>query len=390
MARGRVVLREHLGVIAQDVGELALERLCDARVDLLLRALEHRRVRRVADERVLEEVRRRLGPPLAVDELRGHQAIEVLLELVGFERGDRADQVEPELPADRRADLRGLLRAAQSIEAGRQRVEQRRRDGHVREGHGEVVTAVVLDERAHLDHREDQLLDEERDAVGPVGDGFEHLRRQGPPERDPRRQLFHVAAAEAPELELHHLRPRERRSELRARREDGEHPRGAHLADELGEQLQRAVVRPVQVLYEEDERLFLGHREEERQDRVARHLAEALRRDVERRPRFLARGERQRDERGEDRDRLVELELVAREEPLEPLHPLFGRRVLVGIERSLDEVDDTWGGAPCWRDRARAPALQPAMLLLGQRLPVELRARAGLLPIPASPVMSTA
>ena len=80
--------------------------------------------------------------------------------------GDRGEQRVGELAAERGADLRDLLDRGEAVEAGEQRVVQRRRDRERRQRTGQLVMVAGVGQEPELEHRLGQLLDEQRHAVG--------------------------------------------------------------------------------------------------------------------------------------------------------------------------------------------------------------------------------
>ena len=172
------MVREKLGLCLRVLGKLLLQRLRDAGVELLAAGLEQRAVGGVLDQRVLEAVGRIGRGAAAEDQLGGDQLVERGLQLRLRPVGDRGEQRVGELAADRGADLRDLLHRREAVEAGQQRVVQRRRDRERRQRAGQLVVVARVREQARFEHRLGQLLDEQRHAVGLGHDLRRDLVRQ--------------------------------------------------------------------------------------------------------------------------------------------------------------------------------------------------------------------
>ena len=276
--RARGLLRELLGRRALELGEeldgpievvranldelLARslgEPLREARVVLRTRELRHARVRDLADQGVLEAVRRLARDRrarLAEQELALQEVVEqgLVLRDVGREVLERA---LPEDPPDDRAALEQRLRIGREVvDAGRDERLQR-----VRDTIGRAVAGAALDEHA------DRLLDEQRVPLGAV-------------ERFLRKRLGSLSGG-ARELaeqlldELGALLLRER-LELDRRRahapaaptrscveqlgsgEAEDQDRRPHPVGDVLDEVEQWRLGPVDVLEEEDERLDVG------------------------------------------------------------------------------------------------------------------------------------
>ena len=149
----REVVGYDLGRGRRHFREARLERLSGARVQHLPPSAQQAAVRRVAHQRVLEQV----AVAAAREHQLGHgQLRQGLVQRRLRQVGDRRQQPAAELAPDHRGGLRHVLHVGQPVEAGHERVVQRARD---RERRG-----VGLGE-AGLQHRLGQLLDEQRHAV---------------------------------------------------------------------------------------------------------------------------------------------------------------------------------------------------------------------------------
>jgi hypothetical protein len=142
------------------VWELLFERLRNPGMQLLALRLEQRLVGRVLDQGVLEAVGRLGWDAAAEYQLGCDQLIEGGLQFRVRAVGHRSEQRMGELAADRGADLRDLLDRGEAVEAGEQRVVERRGDRECRQGTIESVVVPGVSQKARLEHRLGQLLDE--------------------------------------------------------------------------------------------------------------------------------------------------------------------------------------------------------------------------------------
>ena len=237
------VPRDDLGLGPDALGEAFLQHLGDARVQLLARALEQRLVRRLLDQRMLEDVGGRGRLPAREEDFGIDQARQPVAQGGLVEPRHRREQRIPELPSQHRRPLRHLLRRREPIEPRHQTVGEAGRDGR------------HAARRPGLRRRLGQLLDVERHAVGA---GDQDIERGGGQLRTHERcdHVVRLALGEPGELhggQIGMRRPGRR--ELRARRGEEQHPRRRALRDHVPQQLQRRGVAPLQVLDEHDQRL---------------------------------------------------------------------------------------------------------------------------------------
>ena len=100
-----------------------------------------------------------------------------------------------------------------------------------------------------LQHRLGQLLDEQRDSVGPRGDLGQHLGRQAPATGQARDDRLGGAAAEAVEREPRHVRvPAEGRLVVRPAGQQQQCPRARDPVEGLAEKLEGGGIDPVRIL----------------------------------------------------------------------------------------------------------------------------------------------
>ena len=116
------MMGDDLGLARRDLRPQPLDRLRDARMQLLTGRFEQGGVGRVADERVLEAVRMMRRRPTSLDESRQAQLAERRGQLRLGASGDRPDHVLIELPTDTGGDLRYLARRSQTVETRHQRI----------------------------------------------------------------------------------------------------------------------------------------------------------------------------------------------------------------------------------------------------------------------------
>ena len=129
-------------------------------------ALQQRIVCGVPHEGVTERVDGVGGDPAHRHDLGVDDPIEMAPEEIGVESGHGAEQGVGELPAHDRRHLCQLLRGPERVEPGHQRVVQ---------GHGNIEVLPSL----RIDDGLGELLGEQRDAVGALGEEIEERRRRG-------------------------------------------------------------------------------------------------------------------------------------------------------------------------------------------------------------------
>ena len=167
-----------------------------------------------------------------------------------------SDRARPEhLADDGRVLQQALLRVGQPVEAGGDDALKRLRER-------ELVRRALL--RVELD----ELLRVERIAAGPLEQGLLRVgREQGSREQAPD-QLCRLLVGERGERECRRVElaaapARSAFEELRPRRRDDEQRNVRHPVDELVEEVEEALVGPVDVLDDDDERPLLGEPFEE-------------------------------------------------------------------------------------------------------------------------------
>ena len=155
--------RNHFGLGQGAARELSDHHARDDRVVALARAAQQRLVRRVANQRVLEAVRRAARMGLRQHESGGDHARELVLDecfvLLTEATLHLQQQVIFELSTDRRAELGHAFGRTESIQACHQRVGESCRNGH----------------RTQLGDQSGQLFEIERHAVG-FAEHTRHLR----------------------------------------------------------------------------------------------------------------------------------------------------------------------------------------------------------------------
>lgn len=241
-------------------GRLAVllpQRVRDRVMQLAAPALQQRIVRGVPHEGVAERVDGVGGDPAHRHDLGVDDAIEMAPEEIGVESGHGAEQGVGELPAHDRRHLRQLLRGPERVEPGHQRVVQR---------HGNIEVLPSL----RVDDGPGELLGEQRDAVGALGEEIEERRRRG------RRTLGRRVAARAlgrdqgddtaglcrgqalqRQLEVVGTRA-PRRLKFPPRRAENEQRDRRSLVGEDIQQLRCRRIHPLEVLEHEDDRLLAG------------------------------------------------------------------------------------------------------------------------------------
>ena len=165
-ARGREVMRQHLGFGGLDVREARLDHAGDLTVQLLPAALEQRVVGRVLYQRVLEGVNRIRRRAATEGQSGRGQLRESVVELGLRHRRDRGDQLVAEFASNRRPDLGDLLHRHEPIQPRHQRVSQRGRNGDRASEASILVVIAGLLQLARFENGLGQLLDKQRHTVG--------------------------------------------------------------------------------------------------------------------------------------------------------------------------------------------------------------------------------
>ena len=315
--RARIVMRDQLGLSADDVGVAGFEKLRDLAVIVLARASQQRLVRSVLHQRVLEDVARTRPAPALVEQLGVDEAVEAVLQLALLQRPDRLQHLVREFAPEDRAELCDLADRRESIEPRHQHVLQRRRDGHVRERPHERVAPFALLDEARVEHALRELLDVERHAVRLLGDEVDHFGRHrlAAGERDDQR--LDVGAFEPVQRDERHMRAhRPRRRELGPVRHDVQHGGRRRLRNAKPEQRERRRVRPLHVFPDPQHRLAIGLLEQPRGERVERLRPLLFRGQPQRRIAGVA--ERQRHQRRVKRYGALERQGLTAQHRFEP------------------------------------------------------------------------
>ena len=319
-------LRHRFHGVRKAVGEGAR----DGDVQLATAAPEERAVRRVANERVLEDVGciRRESP--SVEQLGVHQAGESLVEIRHRRSGDRLEQTVRELASDRRPDLRDASRRPEAVEASRQQILERRRHLALREAPRRVG------------HETRQLFREQRHTVAPRDERLDELRQSD--RLTARDHLSHVLPAESVQGHGRQVRTRRPRApELRAGRVQQQHRRRRRLLPEELEQLDRRGVGPHQVLDDQHGRLDRGRCEEPAGE--GRHQALALLRRRAGEWRVAPGRQWESDQASQQGHALSGIEAGRGQRPLEEDEPLLRRFVALPGETLLDHLDHAEEGS---------------------------------------------
>ena len=306
---------DQLGVTQRHLRESRLENVGEGCVQLFAPLSEQGAVDRFAQQPVAKGV---LAAPIALDEPGAQQTLEGIEQLAALAAAERLEQLQRELASDHRRHLRGLSCLAQRVQAREQRVAQAVGDlgGRTRL----AVAGGACRETAR--HRRGELLEKERHAVRLDDELCQRvLVRPGAAEQPPR-ELAGLRFVERLEAELDRMRRGggPRRLESRAIGDD-EHD--AVLGDRLErsrDQLERARVRPVRVLEDDDRRQGLGEPDGLLLERSHRLLATLL--GAHLRAAIAVRVERDGEQLGDERHDLVLAGLGAELEPLlEPGEP---------------------------------------------------------------------
>ena len=100
------------------------------------------------------------GQATAIDQLGIDQAGHGLIERRFRHTRDCGEQLVAKSSAQGGCQLRHFLDRRQAVQARHQRVMKRIRDGHGRQGAGQLVAIVALDQDPHFQDRLGELFDE--------------------------------------------------------------------------------------------------------------------------------------------------------------------------------------------------------------------------------------
>ena len=257
------------------------------------------------------------------------EPMQLLAQVLAGQVGDPRQQLVGKLAADHRARLRDCLRRPQPVEPRHQRIVKRRRNGK-RSMPAHRRRVVGLLHGRTFEHVARQVLDEQRQAVGTVGDLANRRSRD--------------RAIAAQKLDhRHRIRPRERtdrhlmqvilvvpvRVELRSSRADDEHRQRLHAIDQYADQLVGRRIDPVQVLDDDEHGLQRRERFEQPHQRREQLVLLPLRRHVERR---VARVAADPHQVGEQRHDVGSVRKAAGQQALD-LAKLRGIVVVIGESR---------------------------------------------------------
>ena len=145
-------------------------------MDLLAAVAEQGLVRRVPDERVVEDVPCALNPP-PLQQTGIDQPFDLLLEDCRLHANHGGQQLGRERPTDHGGDLRHVLRRPQMIEPCAERLGEGSRDGQALPCRSALRTAI---RSARLENGPGELLDEQRHPVGPRDQLANYSRREPP------------------------------------------------------------------------------------------------------------------------------------------------------------------------------------------------------------------
>ena len=252
------VVRQQLRAGSRQLGELLLQHLGDAGVEVLAAGFEQGAVGGVLDQRVLEAVGRLGRRAAAEDQLGRDQLVERGSQLRLRPVGDRGEQRVGELAADRGADLRDLLDRREAVEAGEQRVVERRGNRERRQRPGQLVAvagvlrAGPISSTALVSSSTNSGTPSVLATICAATSSGRALSR--PPARPWPRPRAGRAGVSASALTCGCAGPR--RAELRPEGDDREHRQALDALDRQAEQLLRGRVDPVHVLVGEQHRLL--------------------------------------------------------------------------------------------------------------------------------------
>ena len=269
--------REQVDGLVGDAVQLLAD-LGDTEVHLAARSPQEPPVRRVEDQRVMEEDDRvAVGVHRGLEEPLLHQLPHLFGDVRHLER-DRRQQLHAHAPADHGRLLeRRRGRAGQQVDASRQDLLDRSRQSKGVPVGPHPPDVAILGQRLGVAERGDDLLDEQRIAPRPVRDGCCEPRRRRTLQESAD-ELLDAGRIERPQLDR--LRVRHEIAQLRQRirpRDQDEHDRtfGAEPA-ELADQPERGGIGPVHVLDREQHRLRIGEAAERRRDRCVQAAAEGF------------------------------------------------------------------------------------------------------------------
>src|SRR5882724_9006063 len=251
------MMRDDFGLCHRDLWPQALDRLRDARMQLLTGRFEQGGVGRVADERVLEAVRMMRRRPTSLDESRQAQLAERRGQLRLGASGYRPDDVLIELPTDAGGDLRYLACRSQTVETRHERILKCRRNSQRRKWASKLEIAMAsrcLPDRRFED-RFRQFLDEQRYALRAAENGFDDDWRQRPftcRHLDELPGCWPPEAIEAKQRDVREIRPR--RLLVRPQGDDEKDRQNPDPVHHSFEQLRRRRIEPMRVLQDHEHR----------------------------------------------------------------------------------------------------------------------------------------
>ena len=178
------MIGQHLRFLRGDVAKALLQRKTDASVPFSAAHQQQAFIGGVTHQRVLEVEAPLEAALLGKHNSRGNQLCQHVLQFVVVLGGNRFQQGKGELPADHRGNLGHFARAAETVEAGHQRVLQCRRH--------RIPTRRFY-------HTSGQLFDEQRHAIGLGDNRGDRVRRQSMRGSNARDHLHAFGTAEASE-----------------------------------------------------------------------------------------------------------------------------------------------------------------------------------------------
>ena len=252
------VVRGHLRSGGDDVRKPLLQRSEDALMDAQALAPQQRRVNGILNQGVLEDVDR--VRRIAVDEreLALADAIEVFSKRLVVQAGDGLDQRVRKLPPDGRPELGDAPAVAEAIEASHERPVHARGQERLVGGAIQLVAIGVETQRPRLQRCLRDLLDEERNALAPVGDPTGHEGWQRATARDLRDHLLDLASLQSAQIDGLDMGLGPASGELRTRCDAEERPSARVLAGHQIQEVERRRIGPVNVLDEKRHRCPLG------------------------------------------------------------------------------------------------------------------------------------
>ena len=174
-----VVTCQQLWLRVRHLREAADERFGDLAVELLPGLAQQRLVRRILNERVLEQVGRGRRRAALRDELEVDEMLQCVGEGVGRFPEDALQQLETELAPNGGRQLRHRTVRSELIDAPHQRGLHRVGDETWRQWPGELVPALEFTQDACLDDRSRHGFHEQGDAAGASHQFLEQCQREG-------------------------------------------------------------------------------------------------------------------------------------------------------------------------------------------------------------------